>query len=64
MHDLLFTLPDEEYPWDKTVRVGRVGKDAFEFQFVRGGHLISADRATDSTALAVLDAFLMQLTGT
>jgi hypothetical protein len=57
------------------VRVGRVDalawdrvppddRDAFEFQLVRGLHLITADRATDETAPAVLDAFLMQLAGT
>src|SRR5262249_41388623 len=72
---LVFTLPEDEYPWRACVRVGRVGalawdrvppddSDAFEFQLIRGLHLIAADRATDETAPAVLDAFLMQLTGT
>ena len=63
MHDLLFTLPEDEFPWHATVRVGKTSEDAFEFQLVRDGHLITADRAADDTAPAVLDAFLMQLTG-
>jgi len=72
---LVFTLPEDEHPWHVFVRVGRVGAlawnrvppddgDAFEFQLVRGLHVITADRATDETAPAVLDAFLMQLAGT
>jgi hypothetical protein len=64
MHDLLFTCPDDPYPFHTTVRVSRSGADAFEFQLVRGGQLLAADRATDKTALAVLDAFLMQLADT
>ena len=75
MDTLIFTLPEDEYPWHERVQVGRVGalawdrvppddRDAFEFQLTRDLHLITADRATDETALAVLDAFLMQLTGT
>lgn len=62
MYDLLFTRTDEEFPWTVTVRVGRVGRDAFEFKLIRDEHLITADRATDETAPAVLDAFLIQLT--
>jgi hypothetical protein len=64
MLDLLFTRPEEAFPWAVTVRVERVGEDAFQFELVRDYHLITADRATDENALAVLDAFLMQLTAT
>ena len=64
MHDLLFTLPGDDFPWDPTVRVAKVGNATFEFQFVHDGRLITTDRATDDAAPAVLDAFLTRLTRT
>jgi hypothetical protein len=60
MHDLLFTLPDDRYPWHKDLRVTAID-DAYEFKLSRDGHLITADKATAPNALAVLDAFLLQL---
>jgi len=63
--DLLFTLPSDPYPFERTVSVSH-SEGVFEFQLhdSRGFHLVTADRATRETAPAVLDAFLMQLTGT
>ena len=63
--DLLFTLPSDQYPFEKTVSVSHA-EGVFEFQLhdTRGFHLVTADRATRENAPAVLDAFLMQLTGT
>ena len=60
MLDLLFTLPGEAFPWRTTVRVSHV-EGVFDFQLVRDGHLVTADRAGDTNAPVVLDAFLMQL---
>ncbi len=62
MHDLLFTVPGESYPFPTSVRV-HWDDGVFEFQLL--GHqstlLVTADRCTDSKSLAVLDSFLMQL---
>jgi hypothetical protein len=60
MHDLLFTRPGDQYPFPCFVRVSW-SDGIFEFRFEHQGALITADRSYDSTAPAVLDAFLMQL---
>jgi hypothetical protein len=60
MHDLLFTMPDDPYPWQQDLRVSAI-EGAFEFRFSRDGLLVTADRATAPNAPAVLDALLLQL---
>jgi hypothetical protein len=64
MLDLLFTLPDDPFPWQKEVRVSHAPLGVFEFQLVRDQLLVTADRATTVNAPVVLDAFLMQLCAT
>jgi hypothetical protein len=63
MHDLVFTLPADTYPWRKEVRVSQTD-GVFEFRLVIDRHLVTADRASTDKASTVLDAFLMQLAGT
>jgi hypothetical protein len=57
----------EPFPWGSEVRVS-YADGALEFQLIRNARrapvVITADRATPENAYAVLDAFLMQLTGT
>ena len=60
MHDLLFTPLDQKYPWKAEVRASAIG-DVFEFQLLRGGLLVTADRCRLDKAEPVLRAFLMQL---
>lgn len=61
MHDLLFTLPGDQFPFHEAVRVSwREG--VFEFSLlVERGKLLTADRCFEPTADQVLEAFLMQL---
>ncbi len=64
---LIFHRIDEPFPWEWEVRVSY--KDgALEFKLIRDARrapvVVTADRATPENAYAVLDAFLMQLTGT
>jgi hypothetical protein len=60
MHDLLFTVPGQAYPFRSSVRV-HWEEDVYEFTLVAGGGLVTADRCFQANALAVLDAFLLQL---
>ena len=62
MHDLLFTLLGDAYPFPREVRVSWAA-DAFEFRLSERGLLVTADRSTAPHAREVLDAFLDQLTG-
>jgi hypothetical protein len=61
-HDLLFTLPGDGPPPPTTVRV-RWADGRFELWLVDDGFLVTADRCDETAAPAVLDAFLLQLTG-
>jgi hypothetical protein len=61
-HDLLFTAPGDEPPFRTTVRVRWAGGD-FELWLVDDGFLVTADRTDETAAPALLDAFLLQLTG-
>jgi hypothetical protein len=61
MHDLLFTLPGDDYPFSSSLRVSWTA-DTFEFTLHRGDQLVSADRCHEDKALDVLVAFLEQLT--
>jgi len=60
MHDLLFTKLGQGYPWKAQVRASAVG-NVFEFQLLRGQHLVTADRCHRDNAEAVLRSFLAQL---
>jgi len=60
-HDLLFTLPDDTFPWSAAVLVS-YHRGLFEFELRRDELLITTDHATTETAPAVLDAFLLELT--
>jgi hypothetical protein len=63
MHSLLFTIPGDAYPFDRTVRVSW-SADVYEFQLQeRGKPVVTADRCFAANALVVLDAFLYQLAG-
>lgn len=62
MHDIVFTRPEDEWPWPEEVRV--TWRDGvFEFQLRRAVGLVTADRCREANARAVLDAFLLQLQG-
>ena len=61
---LIFYRRGEAFPWETEVRLSYTD-GALEFQLLRDRyHVITADRAKPENAYAVLDAFLMQLTGT
>jgi hypothetical protein len=60
MHDLLFTLPGDEYPFSSSVRVSWE-QDRYEFRLARQSRLVTADRSFEVKAPDVLDAFLEQL---
>ena len=60
MHDLLFTVPGDDYPFAAQVRVSW-SDDAYEFRLSRGSILVAADRCHEQNALNLLDAFLVQL---
>lgn len=48
MHDLLFTLPNQKYPWKRDVRVSAVGED-FDSRLHRQGLLVTADQCSART---------------
>ena len=60
MHDLLFTLPEQGFPWAVDVRVSAVG-DEFEFSLHRQGKVVTADRCIAANGRTVLQAFLEEL---
>jgi hypothetical protein len=62
MHDLLFTVPGQEYPFDPVVRV-RWSDDVYEFWLIADRHLVTADKCLEPTSPQVLDSFLAQLVG-
>ena len=55
MHDLLFTVPGDDYPFAAQVRVSW-SDDAYEFRLSRGSILVAADRCHEQNALNLLDA--------
>jgi hypothetical protein len=60
MHDLVFTRPEDVYPWPEVVHVSwREG--VFGFRLERDSMLVTADRCRVDRAREVLDAFLLQL---
>lgn len=63
MHSLLFTMPEDAYPFDLTVLVSWRA-DVYEFTLAGSlKPLVTADRCFAVKAPAVLDAFLYQLAG-
>ncbi|MEK7423982.1 MAG: hypothetical protein AAB131_09105 [Actinomycetota bacterium] len=60
MHDLLFTLPVEEYPFDREVRAAWHG-GIFTISLVEHESLVSTLDTEEATATAALDSFLSQL---
>jgi hypothetical protein len=62
MHDALFTLPGDDYPFDVSVKVSW-DDEVYEFRLDRKGLLVTADRCMTPRSGDVLDAFLMQLVG-
>ena len=63
MHSLLFSMPGDAYPFDRTVHVSW-SADVYEFQL--SGTLrsvVTADRSFAAIAMSVLDSFLYQLAG-
>lgn len=60
VHDLSFTLPGDDFPWQAEVRVAWAER-IFEFRLLRNGLLITADRCREEASRAVLDSFLHQL---
>lgn len=60
MHDLLFTLPGDDYPWRADIRVSWID-GVFEVRLERGGLLVTADRCRDEMSQVLLDSFLHQL---
>ena len=60
MHDLLFTLPGDPYPFEGNVRVSWLD-GTFEFRLFRNGLIITADRCSELNSSLVLDSFLAQL---
>jgi hypothetical protein len=62
VHDLVFTIPGDEAPFRSSVRV-QWSDGTFELWLVDDGFLVTADRREEATAPAVLEAFLLQLTG-
>ena len=62
MHDLLFTVPGQAYPFEEEVRVSWTD-GVFEFVLTaQHGKVVAGDRCRE-TAPLVLDAFLSQLVG-
>ncbi|HEX4016454.1 MAG TPA: hypothetical protein VHX15_06910 [Frankiaceae bacterium] len=60
--NLLFSNPGDSYPWQAHVRVNW-SDGIFEFQLIRkAGVLVTADRCREPNSVAVLGAFLHQLT--
>src|ERR1700686_2762487 len=62
MHDLLFTLPGDPYPFARPVRVSWLD-GVFEFRLFRNGLEITSDRCREPNSNLVLDSFLAQLVG-
>lgn len=63
MHDLLFTVPGEDYPFTESVRVSWTD-EVFEFTlYVEHGKVAAADRCHERNAPMVLESFLVQLVG-
>jgi hypothetical protein len=60
MHDLLFTLPGDDYPFSSSVGVSW-GEGCYEFRLLRRGQLVTADKSNEENASDVLSAFLEQL---
>jgi hypothetical protein len=64
MHDLLFTRPGDEYPFERSVRVAfNPDDETFAFTLMSQAGPVTGDVTRPETAPAVLDAFLMQLVG-
>ena len=57
---LIFHRLDEEHRWDQFVAVSYTRTGVMEFRL----QVTTTDRATPENAYAVLDGFLMRLTGT
>lgn len=62
MHDLLFTLPGDPFPFAGAVRVSWLD-GVFEFRLFRNGLQVTADRCREPNSRLVLDSFLAQLAG-
>ncbi len=60
MHDLLFTLPGREYPFDRDVRAAW-HDGIFMISLIERDAITSTLDADESTAPTVLDSFLSQL---
>lgn len=61
MHDLVFTVPGQSYPFEALVNVSWKD-DVFTIRLEeRGGLVRAADHCREANAPAVLDAFLVQL---
>jgi hypothetical protein len=61
MHDLLFTLPDEEFPWDASLRVSAV-EGGFEFTLHKPhGHLAAQEHCEAAMGESVLRSHLERL---
>jgi hypothetical protein len=63
MHSLLFTMPRDGYPFDRTVRVAW-SADVYEFRLAESLEaVVTTDKSFAAKAPVVLDAFLHQLAG-
>jgi len=62
MHDVLFTVPGDRYPFTDTVRLRWV-EDVYELVLAHEGLVVTADRCFEPNADAVLASFLVQLVG-
>jgi hypothetical protein len=62
MHDILFTMPGDRYPFRAEVRVSWQ-EGVYEVRLLRTDLLITADRCLAPKSRLVLDAFLAQLAG-
>jgi hypothetical protein len=60
MHDVLFTLPGEPYPFRADVRV-HSEDNVFEVTLARQGIVVTADRCHAGKVVSVVNAFLLQL---
>ena len=62
MHDVLFTVPGDEYPFPDTVRL-HWDDGVYEFVLQHNNLTVTADRCYEANVDAVLEAFLFQLVG-
>jgi hypothetical protein len=63
MHSILFTMPEDGYPFDRTVRVSW-SADVYEVQMQeRLKPVVTADKCFAAKAPHVLGSFLYQLSG-